>query len=196
MVSGPRSDCRLVRPRARGALVAFALLALAAGPADAQQADADTPPAAEPSDVESIDAIIHALYDVISGPPGERDWDRFRSLFRPDIATLIPTAPPASDDADRPLPVLSPEDYVEQVGPFFRENGFFEREVARDTERFGNVAQAFSTYESRRNADDEAPFARGINSIQLVRYDGRWWIVAVAWDEDRAGNPIPEEYGG
>ena len=48
-------------------------------------------PAPKPADVASVDAIVAALYDVISGDPGiERDWDRFRSLFYPG-ARMIPT---------------------------------------------------------------------------------------------------------
>ena len=46
-------------------------------------------------------------------------------------------------------------------------NGFFEHEISRTVETFGSISQVFSTYESRRRADDEKPFARGINSIQL-----------------------------
>ena len=46
---------------------------------------------ADPKDVASIDAIMKAVYDVISGDAGKlRDWDRFRSLFHKD-ARLIPS---------------------------------------------------------------------------------------------------------
>src|SRR5258708_38751768 len=41
-------------------------------------------PAANPKDVDTIDAIMAALYNVISGPAGERDWNRVRSLFLPE----------------------------------------------------------------------------------------------------------------
>lgn len=181
---------RTLAETARCAILLGAL-SVAAAPAAAQQTPA---PDADPADVESIDAIIDALYDVISGPAGERDWDRFRSLFLPGAAELIPAATPPSARSDRPLPVLSPQDYVDWGGPYFLENPFYEREVARDEERFGNIAQLFSTYESRRSPEDAEPFARGINSVQLVRHDGRWWIVSIAWDEDRPGNPIPAEY--
>lgn len=146
--------------------------------------------AADPADVGSVDAILAALYDVISGPAGERDWDRFRSLFVPG-ARLIPSVP---DSAGASVRVMSVEDYVERAGAFFKTNGFFEREVARRTEAFGNIAHAFSTYESRTAESDPDPFQRGINSIQLLKDGDRWWVVTIYWDAERADNPIPAEY--
>ncbi len=73
-------------------------------------------------------------------------------------------------------------------------SGFFEREVSRRTDCFGNVCQIFSTYEARRAASDEKPFVRGINSIQLVRDGKRWWVASIVWDTERADNPIPADY--
>ena len=73
-------------------------------------------------------------------------------------------------------------------------SGFFEREIARRTDCFGNVCQVFSTYESRHAPSDEKPFDRGVNSIQLVRDGKRWFIASVAWDAERPDNPIPAPY--
>jgi hypothetical protein len=72
--------------------------------------------------------------------------------------------------------------------------GFFEREIARRTDCFGNICQVFSTYESRHAASDATPFQRGINSIQLLRDGNRWWIASVVWDVERPDNPIPAQY--
>lgn len=148
------------------------------------------PPAAEPADVESIDAILAALYDVISGPAGERDWDRFRSLFAPR-ATLAPRVP--RDDGTIPRGVITPEEYVELGGAYFRDNPFYEVEAARELERFGNVANAMSFYESRR-APEEEPFTRGVNTITLLHDGTRWYVLSIAWDEVREGLPAPD-YG-
>jgi len=71
---------------------------------------------------------------------------------------------------------------------------FFENEVARTLDCFGNVCQALSTYASRRAPSDPQPFARGINSIQLVNDGQRWWIASVAWDTERTDNSIPARY--
>jgi hypothetical protein len=142
------------------------------------------------SDTTSPDAIIAALYDVISGPAGQaRDWDRFRGLFAPG-ARLIPAAP----RQDGSIPVaLSPDDYMKRANDALLK-GFFEREVSKQVDGFGTILHVFSTYESKRAAADEKPFARGINSIQLMQHGGRWWIVTVLWDQERPDNPIPARY--
>jgi hypothetical protein len=169
------------------------LLALAAPAARAQTPAAAAPPPARPADVASGDAIVGALYDVISGPAGQkRDWDRMRSLFVPN-ARLIPTG--RRQDGTFGLRTLSVEDYITTSGAGLERNGFFEREIARRQERFGNVVHAFSTYESRRTAAvEEKPFARGINSIQLWNDGQRWWVVSVFWEAERPDNPIPAAY--
>lgn len=149
-------------------------------------------PAARPEDVESIDAIIAAVYDVISGPAGEeRDWARFRSLFAPG-ARLIPTR--VSEDGAANVAALTPEEYIEASGPFLEENGFFETEIGRVTEEFGHIAHAFSSYESKRAAEDAEPFQRGINSMQLLNDGERWWFVTIYWDAERPDSPIPDRY--
>ncbi|MEY2585183.1 MAG: hypothetical protein QOD80_1209, partial [Verrucomicrobiota bacterium] len=123
-------------------------------------------------DVSSIDAIIRASYDVISGPVGRpRDWERERTLFFPG-ARLIPTAtvPGRNDVALTPL-ILDVEQYIERVEPLFQGKGFYETELARRTEQFGQIAHVWSTYESRYRKEDPEPFMRGINSFQLF-HDG------------------------
>jgi hypothetical protein len=154
--------------------------------------DTPAPPTANPADVASVDAIIAAVYDVISGPAGKkRDWDRMRSLFVPG-ARLIPTGPkPTGGYGAR---VGTVEDYITRGGPYLESQGFFEKEIARKTEMFGNIAHAFSTYESRHKAEDEKPFARGINSIQLVNDGTRWWVVTIFWQGEDEKTPLPEKY--
>jgi hypothetical protein len=146
---------------------------------------------ANPADVVSADAIIKAVYDVISGPAGKkRDWDRMRSLFIPG-ARLIPTGPrQAGGYGTR---VLTVEDYITSGGPYLEKEGFFENEIARRTETFGQIVHAFSTYESRHKPE-EKPFARGINSIQLMNDGKRWWIVTIFWQGEDEKHPLPEKY--
>lgn len=146
---------------------------------------------ADPADVESIDAIIEAVYDVISGPAGARDWDRMRSLFIPEARLIaVGTAPDGSFNKR----VMSLDDYIERAGGYFEQNGFVERELARRTERFEHIAHAFSTYESLHSVDDPEPFSRGINSFQLM-FDGeRWWVVTIYWEAETPDKPIPDKY--
>ena len=148
-------------------------------------------PAANPADVATMDSIVAALYDVISGPPGKRDWDRFRSLFVSG-ARLIPTGVRQTGEVGSR--VLTPEDYIQRSAPFLEKEGFFEREVSHRVEKFANIAHIFSTYESRHGKDDAKPFMRGINSIQLMNDGKRWWIVTVFWQGEDPKNPLPGEY--
>ena len=150
---------------------------------------------ANPSDVSSIDAIIAATYDVISGPAGKkRDWDRERSLFISG-ARLIPTAVEAGrNDVDLAPQILDIEGYIARAESFFAGQGFYEKEIARRTEQFGHIAHVWSTYESRHNADDPEPFMRGINSIQLFNDGSRWWIVSIYWQHESAVHPLPDRY--
>ena len=150
------------------------------------------PPAAKAEDVSSPDAIIAALYDVISGPVGQkRDWDRFRSLFASG-ARLIPTGRNAQTGEFR-LAALDPEGYITRSSAFLEQSGFVEKEIARHSERFGQILHAFSTYEGRRGTDT-VPFVRGINSIQLFSDGKRWWIVTVYWQAESPETPLPKEF--
>ena len=143
-------------------------------------------------DVESVDAIIASLYNVISGPAGEkRNWDRMRTLFIPE-GKLMATGKRA--DGTMGKRVMTVEDYIGVSGPVLERDGFFEREIGRKTEQFGSVVHVFSTYDSKRKLEDEKPFMRGINSIQLWNDGKRWWIVSVFWQSETADNPIPQKY--
>jgi len=150
-------------------------------------------PEAAAADVGSVDAILEALYDVISGPAGaKRDWNRFRSLMAPN-ARLMPAR--ALPNGGGSVTVWSADDYVTAAGAGLERTGFFEREIHRTTEAYGQVMHVFSTYESRRTADlTERPFSRGINSIQLLKDGARWWVVSIFWDSERPGNEIPPRY--
>ena len=177
-----------------------ALLALAiATPLAAQTAPpamtTDTPlntsiPAAAPADVASIDAIMAALYDVISGPPGKaRDWNRMRSLFVPG-AHMVPTR--KTKEGDVRMRWMTVNDYVATSGALIEREGFHERELSRKTDRFGNMAQVFSTYDGRTDKGDY--HERGINSLQLL-FDGkRWWIVSIMWVGETPDTPLPADY--
>jgi hypothetical protein len=172
---------------ASAAIVPATIRTLQSPAAPSQDLSTRVPPA-KPADVNSIVAILRALYDVISGPPGDRDWNRLRSLCVPE-AHLTSTTKSAASTAPR---LLTIDDYIQRAGKFFTTHGFYESAIVNRVQIFGNIAQVFSSYESR-NAPNEKPFARGINSIQLF-YDGsRWWVLSILWDEESPSNPLPPE---
>lgn len=175
-------------------LLTVALVLAVAAPAAAQTTapTGGTVPTAAPADVATVDGIIAALYDVISGPAGKaRHWDRFRSLFVPE-AKLIPTGFPEGSTKAR-VRFLSVEDYITGSGPSLEERGFFEREIGRVSERFENIVHIFSTYESRRTQDGDV-IQRGINSIQLTWDGERWWITNIMWRGVGPNADIPARY--
>jgi hypothetical protein len=141
-------------------------------------------------DVASIDAIIAALYDVISGDPdATRDWDRFRNLFKPETR-LLPTR--KSPQGELTLQALSPEEYVTLFSSRIT-TGFFERELHRVTETFGTVTHAFSTYETREKEDGPVT-NRGINSIQIFNDGRRFYVINIFWCAESMGFPLPDKY--
>jgi hypothetical protein len=186
-------------PSRRDAILASALAATAGLITFNRDAGAQTPKAPEHSspeikpraeDIASVESIVQALYDSISGPQGTRDWNRLRSLFFPG-ARLIPSG--RRPDGSIAARVLSVDDFVKAIEPRVKNEGFFESEIHRRVERFGAVAHVFSTYESR-HAKGDKPFVRGINSLQLF-FDGkRWWVVTIFWDSERPDQAIPDEY--
>ena len=188
-------------------LLTFGLLlghARAQGSSTPSKGGGSTTPLPRPGDVSSIDAIIAAVYDVISGPAGQkRDWERMRSLFAPG-ARLMPTSPvrPPGTAPDAPLTggepyatrVLDVDGYIERSSKFLEERGFFERETARRVETYGHVAHVWSIYEARQKSDDPKPFVRGINSIQLMNDGKRWWVVSIFWEAETPRTPLPDKY--
>ena len=155
-------------------------------------ASAQVSPAADPKDVKSLDAIVAAVYDVISGPPGARDWNRFHSLFAKDARLIAVRAPKEGKPS---LAVMTPADYAGSAGKYFMDHGFFEHEISRKTDSFGAMTHIYTTYESRETKDGK-PIDRGINSMEFF-FDGeRWWCVEIYWDAERPDNPIPEKYLG
>jgi hypothetical protein len=135
------------------------------------------------SDVSTLDAILHASYEVLSGPAGKaRDWERYRSLFIDGARMIVVVAVAGEKPRARQLSV---EDYIQRVEPIFAVEDFCERETSRQTEIFGRVAHVLSKYESLRDPNGP-PFEHGANSMQLFYDDSRWWIVSIMWNTSRS----------
>ena len=141
------------------------------------------------NDLDEISAVIDEMYAMISGPAGPRDWSRQANCFHPEARQIRTWL----DEDGRPAcKIMGPEEYSRDTAPFFAEHDFYEVEIGRRIDLFGNMAHAWSAYEARRAPDDAAPERRGINSIQLFRDPERGWrIIAMIWDNERQGVEIP-----
>jgi hypothetical protein len=136
-------------------------------------------------DVQEIETLVKAMYECISGPAGApRDWTRFRYLQRPDAmcrrTVFVADGRPRAE-------VFDVDGYIANVEPFFARNSFFEIEIAKRVERFGQVAHVWSRYEARPAPDSATLLKRGANSIQLFNDGSRWWVVSTIWDNERDG---------
>ena len=156
-------------------------LAVAAGNPDA---------APRPEDVATIDGMIRAYYEVVSGPAGApRDWARDRTLYIPNVRFVD-----VDTDADgKPLPRLMSHAEFAEGAKELEKRGFFEKEIHRLTRRYGPIAHVWSTYESRQTETGPV-IGRGINSIELFWDGQRWWIAGAIWTDETKANPIPKEY--
>lgn len=143
---------------------------------------------ADPKDVSTIDGIIKAFYETISGGVAvPRQWSRDKTLYLPDVRFVSMS----ERDGKIRASVMNHTNYVNGSNEFFVNEGFTERELSRTVRKFGNIAHVFSTYEySTANGKDKG---RGVNSIELFWDGTRWWISAASWDEERPKNPIPKE---
>jgi hypothetical protein len=144
------------------------------------------------SKVKTLDSTIKTLYAVISGEKGEaRDWELFNYLFAPE-AKLIPTG--TNKEGVHVARFMSPQEYINTSGEWLVDNGFFEKEVARSVHKLGNIAQVFTTYEAYNHLGKTTPFMTGINSIQMLYDNNRWWIINVYWQQASKQNPIPDAF--
>jgi len=144
------------------------------------------------NNVQTLNSTISTLYAVISGEKGqERDWELMKFLFHPE-AKLIPSG--KNKEGVYVARYMTTDDYILSNGKWLVDEGFFEKEIHRSVNTFGNITQVFSTYESYKSEADETPFMRGINSIQLLNDGERWWILNIYWTQESQENPIPTEY--
>jgi hypothetical protein len=144
-----------------------------------------------PEDVSSLDGIMKAFYEVISGPAGEvRQWSRDRTLYIPGVRFVSMGVNAKGEPVAH---VMDHQQFVDSTDTDLTAKGFFEAEIHRETKRFGNIAHIFSTYESRITKDGLV-IARGVNSIELFWDGKRWWIAGAIWDEERNGNLLPKEF--
>jgi hypothetical protein len=164
--------------------VVLAYLLVASGLASAQA------PQARAEDVVSPSAVVRASYVAISGPPGQAlNLDRFRSLFQPQ-AQLVSMS---IKDGRVVAHTMTLSEFTDMVIAAIGKEGHVEREIAQRVDVYGNIANVWSSFESRKTPNDPQ-VTRGINSIQLMNDGKRWWISGALWQHETAETPIPSKY--
>ena len=145
------------------------------------------------NDLSTVDGIIHALYDDISGPVGqERNWNDFKNLFAENARMYIAVT---NTDSSPVLKSLSPEEYVERNQSRLSDIGFSEDELYRIANNYGAGTQVFSTYESHyTNKNGEEDITKGINNIQLFFDGSRYFIASIFWDANAKNIEVPDRY--
>lgn len=147
------------------------------------------------SDGDTPDSVVDALYAALSFPPGGRpDWNRLRRLFLQG-AQIVPPL----EKAQGALGIIDVEGYITRMKPTMEAPaisavGVQELDAARNVVEFGDLAHILSSTETIVGPENSPPVARGINSVQLARSGGRWWIVSFLWDTERPDNPLPPGY--
>ncbi len=145
---------------------------------------------ARADEVATLDGIVKAYYEVISGPAAQpRQWARDRTLYDPGVRFVEVEE---SKSGEITAHVWTHQDYVDRTDASLVATGFDEREIHRVTEEFGSIVNIFSTYESRRTAGGPV-IARGVNGLQLF-HDGKpWWILGATWQSESPKLPIPKQ---
>jgi hypothetical protein len=148
-----------------------AALLLAATLGACASTSTDTAPAAAPAsgDEFQLTSTALAVYNVLSGPAGRRDWDRFEALFAPN-ARIVTVA------ADGAAVSQTPKEYGAAMKPKFDTTAWFQRPAATRVLHEGNVAHVWSTYELRDTASAEQASSRGIASFAFVKIGGEWKV--------------------
>ena len=141
--------------------------------------------------VESIDGIVNSVYELISAKPGERDWQKFRALFLPDARIISIKKDENGVDSFYNLKI---SDYIDMIGPVLKDQEYYEIEIGRQLDEYHNIASVFSTFQSTLIDGENITVKNGINSMQLVYYNQRWWIANVLWNNETKENLIPDRY--
>jgi hypothetical protein len=172
----------------RANLTAFLVVTLTASAAQAQAG----------SDYDTVEGIMTELYASVTREPGKPfEWDRLRAIMLPEGIML-----PQREQTQGQSRIMNVNSFIAWIdegwNPIIgtsQDRGFFERQTNLIVEQFGNIAHAFTTYE-KGPYEPRSVQARGINSVQLLRRDGRWYILSITWDEENSGGPLPGKYRG
>ena len=136
------------------------------------------------NDVSTVDGVMNAYYESVSGHPGQRDVARILSLYMPGGKINIRM------EGDKPVHNLI-EDVIKTEQFLTISEDFFEREISRDEQRFGDMVNVISTYGISDAMENKNYRARGVTIFQLYYDNDRWWILSSMYQREIPGRPLP-----
>ena len=137
-------------------------------------------------DVKSVDAIINAYYDVISGSSSE-PWEFERDKYIHSKNAFITRL-----DVNGKAETHSLEAEYIPIGLSPKED-FYEKELKRTVSKYGSIAQVWSAFEIRTDPNTESNI-RGLNSVQLHYEKGRWFIDSWTCEMESEKNSVVSEF--
>ncbi len=151
-----------------------------------------------PAGAETIEDVMTELYASVTREPGKPfAWERLRAVMLP-TGIMIPQARQRGGK----LETMNVEQFINWIDTGWKpiigtdkDRGFFEKQLHLSVQQYGNVANAFTTYE-KGPYEPRGVQGRGINAVQMVRHGGRWYIASITWDEENTAGPLPSEYAG
>jgi hypothetical protein len=153
---------------------------------------------AQERDYTTVNGVMTELYASVTREPGEPfAWDRMRAVMLPGAIML-----PQREQTQGESRTMSVDDFISWIDQGWKpiignaqDQGFYERQTNLIVEEYGDIAHAFTTYE-KGPYEPRGIQGRGINSVQLVKREGRWYVLSMTWDEENSGGPLPAKYSG
>lgn len=142
--------------------------------------------------LETPQGLIEEIYELVTFPAGATpDWNAVRNLFIPEALVVLRTSRYGST-------VFTVDGFVQDFVTFIEQSdveqtGFTERILDMQTFEWGDIAHVLVLFDSDIPDDGREPRA-GVDSFQLIKRDGRWWIASITNERPAADRPLPEVF--
>lgn len=146
---------------------------------------------AEDTPYDTAEGVVDEFYRLVTFGPGTTpDWDQVRALFLPEAVVVVRTSRTETG-------VFSVDGFVQDFGNFIEranvgETGFAETIVRKKPLVFGDIGHFLVLYEAQIPGSGRGP-QQGVDSFQVIRKNGRWWIASIVNEIPMADRPLPSE---
>ncbi len=140
---------------------------------------------------ETAEGVVSEIYKTVTFEPGQTpDWEKVRSMFLDNAVVVLRTSREGST-------VFSVPGFIDDFVNFIEKSpakqaGFSEKIIRMKPLIFGDIAHILVLYEVHIPGTPRPP-QQGVDSFQLVKKNGRWWIIAIANEIPGPNRPLPTE---